>query len=461
MSLRHAIKHFITGFCSLMICLLAANAANAAPGVFPFCSWWLETTPTTMNVAYPDTEATYWTTPFIAKPGLQLTIKGQYPQARYFSLTIYDNTFGYFTTTEGVTSGIADFRINPDGGSVNPWQVSGAATGGSFTVTAKQNVTQSMYQNDNTIPLVPSTPVSGTLPSNVGFLILRVYVPAGSNKRVQLPTVIVDDGSNSTALQTCTTPRLSRLSKVSKDVAKVLRVIEKLRNGTTPYAPPCGSNCPPFLQFFLPSSAVTSSVFPNPDNAYITALLQSKKGKVVVVRGLAPTSPAAVGQGVIGDAIGATPVEWTNPAYQVRYWSISNNVYQKPFPVVTLRSGKSVIYGGTADLQTPLDNQGRYTIVISRPADRPANATSAQGVAWLPTQVNKPNVWENLIMRNMLPNADFTNAIQNINPSNYGDPAAAQAVMGAYYPLAASCTRKVFEQGGADACFSAWHAAGH
>jgi hypothetical protein len=192
--------------------LLTASRVHAENNAFPYCSWWLKTTPETMNVAYPDTEATYWTTPFIAKPGLQLKITGQYPQARYFSLTVYDNTFGYFTTDEGVTSGIADYLITPDSGSENPWQTSGAATGGTFTVTVKRDV----------------------------------------------------------------------------------------------------------------------------------------------------------------------------------------------------------------------------------------------------TQVNKPKVWETLIMHNMLPNTSFTNAIQQIDPNDYGDPAAAESVMGPYYPLVASCDRSVFEEGGVDACFAAY-----
>lgn len=448
-------------FYGLLTFVWSTGAGAATPGVFPYCSWWLKTTPETMNVAYPDTEATYWTTPFIAKPGLQIRVKGQFPQARYFSLTTYDNSFGYFTNDEGVTSGIPDYLIHPDTGSVNPWQTQDGLAGGSFTVTAKRQVTPNMYQNDNAIPLVPSTPAAGKLPETFGFLILRVYVPAGGNSQVQLPTVIIDDGANSTELQPCTAQRIKVLAKKSRNVAKVMQAEKKLRAKSNSYKPPCGTTCPPSMRFFLPSSAVTSSVFPNPDNAYISALYQPEKGKVVVVRGLAPSSPVAAGTGTLGDAVGATPVPWPDPAYQVRYWSISNNVYQKPFPVVTLRTGKAVVYGGAPDFATPLDDQGHYTVVISRPLDRPSNATLDHGIAWLPTQVNKPKVWETLIMRNMLPNSGFTNAIQNIDAADFADPDAAAAVMGTYYPLMASCDREVFEQGGANACFSAGDASSH
>ncbi len=429
-----------------------ARAADELADVFPHCSWWLETTPETMNVAYPDTEATYWTTPFIARPGLRLTVTGQFPEARYFSLTVYDNTFGYFTTAEGVTSGIADYRIAPDAGAANPWQTSGSVAGGAFTVTVKRDVTAG---EANAIPLVPSTPVDGKLPSDVGFLIFRVYVPAGGNTQVVLPTVTVDDGARRTPLPLCSAQAVKRIARDGGAAARVARMLRRLRKGRTPYSPPCGTDCPPSLQFFLPSPGVTSSVFPNPDNAYVSALFTPTRGTVVVVRGLAPSSPTTPGSGVVGDTIGAAPVPWTDPTWQVRYWSITNNVYEKPFPVVTLGSGDRAVYGGAPDLTTPLDADGRYTVVVSHPADRPDNATLADGVAWLPTQVSAPKAWETLIVRNMLPNPTFANAIQQIDPADYGDPAAAAAAMDAYYPLVAACERSVFESGGADACFAA------
>lgn len=439
-----------------MVVATTSAAPSRAAGVFPFCAWWLETTPETMNVAYPDTEATYWTTPFIATPDLRLTVKGRYPQARYFSLTVYDSTFGYFTTAEGVTSGLADWRIQPDAGSVNPWQTATSSVGGAFTVTVARDVTPAENATANAIPLVPSTPSSGTLPSDVGFLIFRVYVPAGGNTTVELPTIVVEDARGTTALTPCTKARIRKLAGAGGTTGRIARALRRLQKGRTPYAPPCGDDCPPSLQFFLPSSGVTSRVFPNPDNAYVSALFQPERGTVVVVRGLAPTSPASVGSGSVGDAVGATPVPWTDePAWQVRYWSLSNNVYDAPYPVVTAGRGDHVVFGGAADLGTPLDGEGRYTVVVSHPADRPANATTADGVAWLPTQTTQPKAWETLILRNMLPAASFTNAIQQIDPADYADPAVAAATMGAYYPLVASCSVTVFESGGADACFAA------
>ena len=42
----------------------SAGVVAEAPTPFPFCSWWTETIATTVNVAFPDFSAAYWTTPF-------------------------------------------------------------------------------------------------------------------------------------------------------------------------------------------------------------------------------------------------------------------------------------------------------------------------------------------------------------------------------------------------------------
>ena len=87
----------------------------------------------------------------------------------------------------------------------------------------------------------------------------------------------------------------------------------------------------------------------------------------------------------------------------------------------------------SADHETPLDAQGRFTLVVSDPGDRPANATAEHGIAWLP--------WGGayydglLIYRQML-------------------PAPAREVMGPYYPVAAYCTKEQVEAGRLENCLA-------
>jgi len=86
-----------------------------------------------LNVAFPDSAATYWTTPFYAEEGLSIEVEGTYPNARYMSFNVYNEDGGSFQAG-GVSSGLADFEMDPDQGSVNPFQTN-AEPGGSFTVT--------------------------------------------------------------------------------------------------------------------------------------------------------------------------------------------------------------------------------------------------------------------------------------------------------------------------------------
>ena len=105
--------------------------------------------------------------------------------------------------------------------------------------------------------------------------------------------------------------------------------------------------------------------------------------------------------------------------------------------------GKPVVLGYYASWNTGLTQRdiryGDFTIVLSDPSDRPANATTACGVNWLPFGPAPESV---AIMRNMLPDPTFTNAIQF---AGYGTEARD---MGAYYPAGQYTTKGAFEARG-------------
>jgi hypothetical protein len=56
------LRTLIAAFSFLIVQSAGAFAAGLAATPFPFCSWWTETTATTVNVAFPDSNAAYWTT---------------------------------------------------------------------------------------------------------------------------------------------------------------------------------------------------------------------------------------------------------------------------------------------------------------------------------------------------------------------------------------------------------------
>jgi hypothetical protein len=60
-----ALKSLTAAACSLIIAHSASALAQSVATRFPFCSWWTETTAATVNVAFPDASAAYWTPPVL------------------------------------------------------------------------------------------------------------------------------------------------------------------------------------------------------------------------------------------------------------------------------------------------------------------------------------------------------------------------------------------------------------
>ena len=91
---------------------------------FPYCSWWVETSTQNSNVLYPDTAAAYWTMPFRISDDSVLSLRGYFPDTRYFSIQVYDET-GQPDDSVGAT-GITDYQLMADPGSTNPWKSGGS-----------------------------------------------------------------------------------------------------------------------------------------------------------------------------------------------------------------------------------------------------------------------------------------------------------------------------------------------
>lgn len=407
------------------------------------CAWPVESTPAKANVEYPDSNATYWTTPYVATPGLSITIKGKYPTSRYFGIDVYSSNAQTFTVN-GVKSAISDYQIQPTTGSQNAWITAGAPNGGAYTVVLKRGVTSG---STNVLPIAPTratTPLAKGMPKNTGFLMMRVYLPQGGTADnasvVPLPPLTFKDRTGTRTLTPCKNSQKtpSQASNITSSIAKA--AINKALGGTGPLATKgicSGSACPAALQFFRAGGS--STPFPNAISGYAAALYTPAKGYLTIARALMPTSATAAG---------SAPAPWPAPDVDLRYWSVCNYVYQAPFPVVQV--GRQM--GCMADQQATLVN-GVATIVISSPADRPAiTRDPASGIGWLPTSPTNTTARELLAIRNMLPATAFAQSVTNV--TTYNNPAAALAVMGVYYPTAFQCTTATFTAGGVDACLA-------
>src|SRR5258708_1696575 len=188
---------------TLTVALLAAACGTtvATPSSSPSahaCAWpeWAAVaTGNSPNSLLPDAAASYWMLPFTVQSGLQITVSGRYPDARYASLQVYSRAAALFAVN-GVRSALADYQIAPDAGSVNPWQRP-ARPGGRFTVTLRADVSTS---DVNTLPLSPD----GTAAGSGGYLQYRVYLPAGGDfSKVVPPAVTLHPGSSTLAMAPC------------------------------------------------------------------------------------------------------------------------------------------------------------------------------------------------------------------------------------------------------------------
>jgi len=441
----------------------ADTAGTLTPSAFPGCAWPVETTPPTGNMAAPDPFATYWLTPFLAARGDSVTIRGVFPTSRFMSFAVYNDSFQLFTNQvrgKNVPSDLSDYQITPDQGSTNPWRTGHVRKGQRFTIRLLPVATAAQRRSENAIPMIdqhpPATP-SG--PAGVGYVVFRAYVAADGDAAVRLPAITVTRDGRSTTLAQC---RPGSGSRPASTASVSTAVLDGLRDDGV--AMSCATRCAaPELQYFAPSADSEAGLFPNPVNGYLEMAFTPRPGYVIVTHGRAPTSPAQAGHGAPGapgDSVGARPVSWLNPAFQVRYWSISNYLDMQPYPVVEVGHGSAAQVGATPDYLTTLKG-GYYTVVSSLPSNKPSAASlKAHAATWIPMSASHAATPEFQLLRNVLPQQSsypegFAFISPPANPSKIIGPAAVRRQMGAYYPQTAQCTMAAFEAGGWAGCLAA------
>ena len=132
----------------------------ALPGMS--CAWPTELSAQTDNTAFPDAAEEIFGGPIVASAGTRIVLSGRFPDARYASVQVY--------TPGGAGASPPDYRIAPPPGSRNPWQRQ-AAPGGRFTVTIRPDPAPGQA---DTLPMP-----AGTTSQHPGYLVYRVYLPAG------------------------------------------------------------------------------------------------------------------------------------------------------------------------------------------------------------------------------------------------------------------------------------------
>jgi hypothetical protein len=392
------------------------------------CAWPVEIALDVLNIGYPDTNVSYFVLPYLLSPGESIVVEGAYPFTRFFSLLTYYRDLSDQGTGLELLGWLPDHAIAPDPGSTNPavdlnapddpaqrqWTVR-------ITGTASVSTTSALatpVDGPNVIPAMPAD-----IENVIGVMAMRIYVPqdpADHTGGVGLPTLTLeDDSGGSRTLTECTAAERETWE------AFFLPFWDQLvQEAPRLPLPPSADAQPEWVQTSFPGLGT------NPDNRYLMAPIAWESGRIVVIRGQAPTFPDT--------RAGDSPAMPTD----VRYWSFC--------------TGANVIRMPTAscayDFGIPIAADGTYTVVVSQPEDQPANATVEEGVAWM--QVGgDPEQPDLLFLKHLLPSDNFYD--QSIWAVPEGVVGAAQDIMGPYYPQIAYCDTATFEEGGAEACFAA------
>ena len=404
------------------------------------CGWIAASDPDKANIAFPDSEAKYWVAAAPGSPQTRLRIDGRYPDARYFSYNAYDAALR-------PTDAVADFELTPNenGREGNPFARKGAQAGGAYTAYLEYG--PSPVQNPD-VQRKPNTFYTGeiglgplNIPNALAVFMYRVYVSNTGeffDGGVGLPTLTLETADGSQELGTlpnCAEPLLPNAGGALPPLGlnELLLGLDYPNQLALPF--PTATNPPSTMKFYsLGDTAFrilgnvtgqdtsmlggrvdsgSGGFLSNVHNAYTTTGFDRSGGSIALVRGKAPTYRGQPG------------VEFGQE--QLRYWSLCANEF------ATQRFTDCA-----ADFQVPLDDQGFFTVVISDPADRPANATAENGFLWLPWG---PYPDQLLLYRHMLHNPEFEEAIQNVEPG-----VALAEVMKDFAPVGIYCDPNVFTQ---------------
>ncbi|MFA3843425.1 hypothetical protein [Streptomyces aureus] len=388
------------------------------------------------NYAFPDTGALYWAAMFKLPKGAYLTFDHEYAHARYQSLNTYNEA------TNSPTDALNDVSTKPDRGSRNPY-----LPGAKRTSNAHRSYTATLVGDQP--PTDPADRATNTLYAGVPgqdhvTLLYRLYLPdrhtdPTGGAGLPRPALHLADGTTVTGADMCKvveaedreTLPLTRLPADTYDA---------LRNQPGKPAGFPAERAPVWRAFYNQKFGLgciyngacsgtplkTGGQFSNKDNEYVSAYVSREFGDVLVLRGKLPVTPATTHRNprMRSDA-------------ELRYWSICTNE--------TYATTRTV--GCLYDEQIVTDADGRYTIVLSLPKDRPANATPAHGVNWLSLSPNGDGAGHlddtYVVLRNMLPSASFQHSVQNTRV-----PGDERAVMGTYLPTGTYTTTKAFEADG-------------
>lgn len=402
----------------LAVCawLAVTGPAGAAEGPARDCLWSAAVNLQSFNRYYQDQRATYWGMRITPPAGARLLLHGRFPHARYMSLTSYVHT--------RTAMGMPDVRIDPDPGSVNPFRPGSRrdAKRRSYTV----EVSPTPVPAGRAAPNVLAT---GAAPEVVQEVLLRIYVSDrgyGIQGGVPLPDpeLRLQDGTVLRGKALCqavaaqvgdrpaplpASPEVYNAWRAEADKGPLWPALETPRwrayfNIEQTICVLRGLECDP-------DPPRNSGTYPNPDNEYMIAGIHRGWGPVLELSARAPTTPrTSRGDEVMGGGM-------------LRYWSLCTMEGLATTKTIACRY----------DEQIPRRRDGSFAVVLSRPEDRPRNATTRCGYRWMAWPPNGDGAGDRdagvVLLRHMLPARGFEHAVQAVER-----PGDERRVLGPYYP---------------------------
>ncbi|HEY7010357.1 MAG TPA: hypothetical protein VH395_15515 [Jatrophihabitantaceae bacterium] len=415
------------------------------------------------NILGPDTNVGYWYERFQLPAGAKVVLHGQYPHARFMSLTTYGTVDGQAGTATG---SFADTDINPDKGSINPFRPGALRVypKRAFTLTLSSDVDPGAANRAaNTFYVGHAGHTDGT---QTVEMILRIYrVDEGKDMAggvpLPTPTLVLANGQQATGQAACDAVQsitgAANLPNAGAGLPDSTYLNLLHLPGASPQHPATSpitwsrffNNAYLLAPFYqgtdlaskladLPTTLVPG-FYPTPANAYVIGYADRSFGpdsnghNILVLRGTMPTHP---------DTFSKDPIN-TRKKTQVRYWSLCN--YTGLAVSSLLKANTDCLF----DQEIPVDRHGNFTIVISLPQDRPANASARCGVAWMDWGTAGDGVAGGddklitLVMRNQLADPSFAQGIDKVTT-----PGTEKHVMGDYLPSGSYTTKAQFQRAG-------------
>lgn len=389
---------------------------------------------------FPDVGSTYFVAQYRLPEGASLTFHGRFGHLRYMSWTMFGRPGGLGQIASA--DRLRDVMIRPDKGSVNPFNPGRKRTGG------PRNYTFHVVSGPIPEHRAPNTIYTQTTdPATRLGMSIRNYLPdrgRDGTGGAGLPKLVLNlaDGTELRGRQACA--MLDPIEDPSGSTFPAALWKQLVAKSSDPVNAPA-VNPPKWEKFwnamysvagiFIEDPAERAATYApkesggfqaNPDTSYLLTPVSLKFGRLITFSGKMPTFPMTL----------PAARRWTPRRYQVRYWSLCSG----SSPVTGL--GYDCVY----DQQVPLSRDRRYTLVVGRAKDRPANARPACGYRWInfgggenyPDPASRDYVGT-MYMRFMAVDPGWKQAPQQVKT-----PGTERRVMGPYFPKSKYWTKSKF-----------------